>query len=286
MTWYTLPVSVKRQEDLDDTEVQTLVLSAQTGDSQAFGELYRLYYRRLLLWMRSNAPDASYAEDLVQELFAWLLTEIVEYQPREGGCFRAWLYGQAKIVMRRHLWEQGGQQRAAEVEADRILRGQDEHECEIELSPEVAAALDSLSPVRRRDVELHHLEGLPYETVGAVTGRRADTAKTSCVLGVRQLRPRLAELAPTRRRQPPEGATVFTLKEAAARFGVPYRTLWGASREHRFPTYWIGRQLFVTADDLAAYLTSAQPGRRATANAAVPAPRDGSATLPDRTCAA
>ncbi|GAA1984338.1 sigma-70 family RNA polymerase sigma factor [Amycolatopsis minnesotensis] len=286
-TWHPLPVSVKRQEDLDDTEVQTLVLSAQTGDPQAFGELYRLYYRRMFLWMRSHAPDPGDAEDLVQELFTWLLTDLTDYEPREGGCFRAWLYGQAKIVMRRHLWERGKQQRAADVEADRVLRGQDEQECELELSPELAAALDGLPPVRRRDIELHHLEGLPYETVGALTGRLAETAKASCVRGVRQLRPELADLAPGRRRQPPAGAALFTLKEAAARVSVPYRTLWGASREHRFPTYWIGRQLFVTADDLAAYLASSQPAPRTAATAVVPEQRASSTTQPAPTaCAA
>lgn len=286
--WCTQPASVKRQEDRDDAEVETLVLAAQTGDPEAFGELYRLYYQRMFLWMRSNAPDSGDAEDLVQELFTRLLTELEEYEPREGSVFRAWLYGKAKLVMRRHVWGWVEQQRAADVEADRVLRGQDEPGAfSGELSPRVSSALECLTAGQRRYVELHFLDGLPRSTAAAVIGCTEVTVKSGCRKALAKLRPELADLASRRRQpaQPPEGSTVFTLPEAAVHSGRSLNTLKGAARERRLTTYWIGTRRVVTADDLAAYLDSSQPGWCPTATH-VPAPRDGSTTRHALECAA
>lgn len=271
----TLPASAKRDEDATDAQVQTWVLAAQTGDPHAFGELYRLYYRRMYLWMRSNAPDPGDAEDLVQELFTRLLTDLADYQPREGSPFVAWLYGGAKLTLRRHVWSWTEQHGApVEAEADRLLRGHDDPEDQ-ELSGPVSAALASLPAGQRRNVELRYLDGLPRPTVSAVLGCTTSAVNNSCHEALKKLRRQLACLAPARRQpaQPPEGSTVFTLLEAAVHCGRSRSGLSHAAAEGRLVSYWRDGQRVVTADDLAVYLARTHVATRVTSVSAIPSPR-------------
>ncbi|WP_156096375.1 RNA polymerase sigma factor [Amycolatopsis jejuensis] len=268
-----LPASVKRHEDLTEAEVTTLVLAAQTGDPHAFAELYRLYYQRMYLWMRSHAPDPGDAEDLVQELFTRLLTELPDYQPREGSPFVAWLYGGAKLTLRHHGWSWTEQQGApAEAEADRLLRGHDDPDTQ-ELSGPVSAALASLPAGQRRNVELRYLDGLPRPTVSAVLGCTTSAVNNSCSEALKKLRRQLAGLAPARRQaaQPVEGSTVFTLKDAAVHCGRSRSGLSHAAAEGRLVSYWRDGQRVVTADDLAAYL--ARTHAAAPVASVIPRPR-------------
>lgn len=69
----------------------TLILRAQQGDREAFGQLIAPCYVPLQRWLYRFCGDMDLAEDMAQEacLKAWL--KLPSFQPR-GGTFQAWLY--------------------------------------------------------------------------------------------------------------------------------------------------------------------------------------------------
>jgi RNA polymerase sigma factor (sigma-70 family) len=78
----------------DDDELVQAYLS---GQQQAFEELYQRHAQKLLTFLAGEVGRA-WAEDLVQETFARLVTSLPKYDPR--GHFQAYLYRIARNLAR------------------------------------------------------------------------------------------------------------------------------------------------------------------------------------------
>jgi RNA polymerase sigma-70 factor, ECF subfamily len=70
-------------------EIEALVLRAQKGDREAFGELVVRFERSVAALARQRVRDAHEADELVQEVFLHAMRKIG--QLRNAACFGAWL---------------------------------------------------------------------------------------------------------------------------------------------------------------------------------------------------
>ena len=88
---------------LVDPDVQQM-LAVQKGDRDAFDELMRKYYPRILNFAYRMLGNRQLAEDLTQEVFLKIYKGAARYRPRSK--FQTWLYTIAKNTclneLRRH----------------------------------------------------------------------------------------------------------------------------------------------------------------------------------------
>jgi RNA polymerase sigma-70 factor (ECF subfamily) len=80
--------SAQRVEDLDTAR---LVAAFQSGDGDAFGQLYVRYFDRVYTYMRVVYRDTHEAEDATQQVFMKVLEALGRYE-RRSQPFRAWLF--------------------------------------------------------------------------------------------------------------------------------------------------------------------------------------------------
>ena len=79
----------KLNQDLKTATVTQLVLAAQAGRRDAFGELFERYQPCVLATALRRLGDANEAQELCQEVFLQALLKI--QQLREPECFAGWL---------------------------------------------------------------------------------------------------------------------------------------------------------------------------------------------------
>ena len=78
-------------------EVEKLVKKAKKGDTGAFGELYRVYFPKILQYLARRTADLVQAEDLTEEVFLKAFQSIDSLKSPEA--FTAWLYTIARGVL-------------------------------------------------------------------------------------------------------------------------------------------------------------------------------------------
>lgn len=170
-------------------DVQELVLRAQAGDSQAFGQLYEQFSPEILRYLtRHLNGQREAAEDLSEEVFLKVLERIHSYQFR-GLPFSAWLYRIARNHMIDHLRARPRQivtsiDNAPEIpekKAEQVMdRSLDRHE--------LTYALHRLTSDQRQVVSLRFLDGYTTAETAGIMGKTEDAVKKLQARGLVQLR--------------------------------------------------------------------------------------------------
>jgi RNA polymerase sigma-70 factor (ECF subfamily) len=162
-----------------------LVRRAREGDSDAFEEIFRIYYTRIYNYAYRLVGNAQDAEELTQESFLKAYRAL--QRGRQPANLVAWLYRIASNTcldaLRRHRlihWQPlesvltvlniGGRN-----PEEQVLRSeqQDEQRARIE------HVLAQLSPRYRMYLILREREGFSYQEIAAITGDSADTVKVT-----------------------------------------------------------------------------------------------------------
>lgn len=154
----------------DPREVARLVAAAQRNDRDAFGHLYRLYYRPIYNLARFYLPQQ--AEDIVAETFVRAWSGIVRYRDT-GRPFVSWLYGIARHIV-------ADERRARRRVEPRSELPDSPTEMEHDDRIMLAMGMERLPAGQRRVLELRYLLGLSHpeiavllqKSVGAVKAQR------------------------------------------------------------------------------------------------------------------
>ena len=166
------PLGDVKSADLD------LVSRIQTGDGNAFEELYRQHATRLynLAYRMTGGPTE--AEDLLQDIFLLVYRKVASF--RGDASLGSWLY---RLAMNHCL----------DVLRSRQARmGQQTDSLDEEGAPEIAAApaigavkridleraIETLPPACRAAFLLHDVEGFGHEEVGSILGISEGTSKS------------------------------------------------------------------------------------------------------------
>jgi RNA polymerase sigma-70 factor (ECF subfamily) len=87
---------------LQETEIRGLVKKAQDGDSQAFGQIYDTYAKRVHNFLFSKIQHTETCEDMVHTVFLKAWTNLKSYKPQANAKFSTWLFQIANYTLIDH----------------------------------------------------------------------------------------------------------------------------------------------------------------------------------------
>jgi RNA polymerase sigma-70 factor, ECF subfamily len=174
-------------QQLDD---QTLVMSAQNGNTQAVGELYDRHQERIFRYVRSRVYDHQLAQDLTGDIFVRMVTNLKQYE-ESGYPFTAWLYRIARnLIVDHHRKED----RYMSVPIEQVY-----HVSTTDYEPAVAVeqqlsrerlhlALEKIDETQREVIRLRFLAGLSLQEVADTLGKTVGAIKAQQYRGLLALR--------------------------------------------------------------------------------------------------
>lgn len=180
-------------QDLIDQPDSELVVRAQNGDRDAFGELYTRYLTPIYRYLRSRLSDPRDAEDLTESAFLKAYQALPRYRER-GWPFSAYLYQVARNALADHF-----RRRRPETDLDRALSapapdpGPAEHVEQGEMMLDLAAAVRSLPEDYQEVIRLRLLLGLPTSTAAQWMRRSEGATRVLLFRALRALRKRVKE---------------------------------------------------------------------------------------------
>ncbi|MGC9327572.1 MAG: RNA polymerase sigma factor [Candidatus Hinthialibacter sp.] len=205
--------SQKLSGELDrELSDEALMVLCQKGRQDALEEIYRRYYRPVLLFILRLIQNREMAEDLVQETFIRVYNNRKSWQPRSK--FTSWLYRIARNICideKRRYWNRlvhtDSQFRDYSENGnftilDRIEDGAGDARDHFALKLDEEAikqAINQLSPEQREVIILNKYQGMSYQEIAEIVGATPESIKQRAYrahLKLRQiLQPLLEEYA-------------------------------------------------------------------------------------------
>jgi RNA polymerase sigma-70 factor, ECF subfamily len=150
---------------IEEIAVRRLVQRAKAGDHDAMRQLYVRFAPHVHDYVKRIVVNPDDADDLTQQIFAELLTELWRYEPGEAP-FRAWILRVSHNAAIDHV------RRTRAVPCEEIWT-QDEHADEppLERRASLREALASLTAGQRDVLVLRHVVGLTPEEIATRLGR-------------------------------------------------------------------------------------------------------------------
>jgi len=157
------------------SEQTDLIARAGTGDSQAWGDLYREYAPAIFRFCRRALPTREDAEDATTEIFMKLRLKLGQYDPSRS--FSAWLYR----IAANHCWDMLRRRKSRQEQLTDDLAGlpleapepdQLERLIEERTSAEVRKALDKLGARARMALVLRYYLDMSYDEIAEALGLR------------------------------------------------------------------------------------------------------------------
>jgi RNA polymerase sigma-70 factor, ECF subfamily len=173
-----------------------LVRRARTGDGDAFGALVRRHLAAAHAAAFAVLRDAADAEDACQDAFVSALKRLEDCKPEEK--FRPWLLAIVRnraidLRRRRQVRMADSLDEIGDGAAPPTRAGGPLHDAErADARVHLAAALATLTDVRREVVLLHDLEGWSHREIGHHLGLAEGTVRAHLFWARRDLRKRLS----------------------------------------------------------------------------------------------
>lgn len=198
-------------QQLEDADTARLVAWIQSGETEAFADLYLRYFDRVYAYLRVALSDPHAAEDVTQHVFANVLEALPRYERRGDVPFRGWLF---RLVRNAALEELRKRQRCDPTDPEVLGR----HEPEGENEGEVALSLDWVSDrdlvlfierlpaLQRQVLVLRYMLDLGYRDIARILNTNEQHVRTLHSRGVRFLRARLQAVGRTSRGASRNGA--------------------------------------------------------------------------------
>lgn len=164
-----------------------LALRAQSGDREAFDQLFRLLQEPLYRYIFSLVGARALAEDILQEVFILIYRKIRWL--REPDLLRPWVYRIAtreafKHLKRERRWSDKTEDEAVLIDLPAPSRD--------DLAPELIAQLVArVSPASRAVIVLHYLHEMTLVEIAEVMGVAVGTVKSRLAYGLDLMRRQL-----------------------------------------------------------------------------------------------
>ncbi len=169
----------------DDILIETVL---ESGDEQAFRDLYRRHTPRLLGFVsRLFAGQDSENEDIVQETWVRTCKNIGNFKRRSA--FSTWLLGIGLNVVRENLRRSRKHQTAYEFSTLDLPAPNNDHEARIDLE----RAISMLPDDNRIVMVLHDIEGFTHDEIAARLEIPVGTTKSQLFRARRIIRDWLTE---------------------------------------------------------------------------------------------
>ena len=173
---------------------QQLVLQAQAGNSEAFGQLYDAYMERIYRFVYFRVEDQQTAEDITSQVFLKAWSNLDRFQFSRTP-YLAWLYTIAHNAVIDHY-----RTRKVTTALDDVQLSQPDHselvENEIDLTVEmksVKTALQSLTDDQQKVLTLKFIEGMSNNEIAHHLGKREGAIRALQMRGLQALAKQLEE---------------------------------------------------------------------------------------------
>ncbi len=169
------PLRPSRGSVPERTEPTDLIARARTGDTQAWGDLYREYAPAIFRFCRRALPSKEDAEDATMEIFMKLRDKLAQYDSSRS--FSAWLYK----VAANHCWDMLRRRRAHhdkdmkdvdEIPLEAPEPNQLERLIEERTGEEVRKALSKLGVRARMALVMRYYSEMSYDEIADALGVR------------------------------------------------------------------------------------------------------------------
>jgi RNA polymerase sigma-70 factor (ECF subfamily) len=180
-------------DHLPDNE-KDLLLRIAEGDELAFGQLFRLYYPRLLSFISRFDQNAHNVDEAIQETFirVWISRD----QLSDIDNFRAWIFTIASretiALMRKHLLIQRVSRDFLMNQSSLDLETPAEIADAGEIKRLVEEAIARMPPARRRVYLMSRAEGLKPAEIASRLNLSVNTVKNTLVTALHDIRKFLA----------------------------------------------------------------------------------------------
>jgi RNA polymerase sigma-70 factor, ECF subfamily len=171
--------------------VMDIVGRAQSGDADAFGELYDRYVDVVYRYIYYRVSNVSLAEDLTSETFIRALRRITSYT-WQGRDFGAWLVTIARNLIADHF--KSGRYRLEVATSDLVEAGADrreegpENEVLAAITNEaLLEAVKALGPEQQECISLRFLQGMSVAETAAIMGKNEGAIKALQYRAVKSL---------------------------------------------------------------------------------------------------
>ena len=168
-----------------DAGQSELVRRAQTGDTDAFGRLYRLHVGRVYALCLRIEGDAARADELTQDAFVRAWERLPGF--RGESAFGTWLHRLAVNVVladRRAAWRRD---RRVTLDEEPVALAR-APVADPGLTLDLEAAIGGLPPGARTVFVLHDMEGYQHAEIATMTGIAEGTSKAQLFRARRLLR--------------------------------------------------------------------------------------------------
>jgi RNA polymerase sigma-70 factor (ECF subfamily) len=170
---------------------EDLLVLAQSGDREALGALFDRYARLVFSVGLRIIRDAAEAEDLVHDVFLFILGSSSIFDPARGSA-RGWLAGvthhraldRRKYLTRRSFYDRSTDDSLSEKETS---CGSDHPEF-LYWKSCLKRAFDDLSEDQRATLRLHFFEGFTINEIGAHLGQSPANVRNYYYRGLERLR--------------------------------------------------------------------------------------------------
>lgn len=174
---------------------ERVIEACQRGDREAFRELFEAYKDKVFsIAVYSFGGDRTAASDVSQQIFLKLITSIRQF--RGDSAFTTWLY---RMVVNACTDEQRKRSRLLQFTEVPLVRSEDRRPQEqqfakLEVSTQVQAAINQLTPKLRMPILLKYGEGLSYEEIAEVLECSIGTVSSRLNRGHQSLATKLSHL--------------------------------------------------------------------------------------------
>lgn len=171
-----------------------LVLQAQAGNSEAFGQLYDAYMERIYRFVYFRVEDQQTAEDITSQVFlkAWNNLDRFSFNRTP---YLAWLYTIAHNAVIDHY-----RTRKVAAALDDVQLSQQDHaeavENEIDLTAEmrtIKEAMQTLTDDQQKVLTLKFIEGMSNTEIARHLGKREGAIRALQMRGLQALAKQLEE---------------------------------------------------------------------------------------------
>lgn len=183
------PATTARNAD-EQTRIQALVALAQTGDREAFGQLYDLYVDTVFRYVLVRVGDRQLAEDLTAETFIRALRRIDGFT-WQGRDLAAWLVTIARNLVADHVKSARFRFEVTTEDmrdADRRVDAPDEEVLTRLRDDRIVEAIRGLGSDQAECITLRFLQGLSLAETAEVLGKSQGAVKQLQLRATRALR--------------------------------------------------------------------------------------------------
>lgn len=168
-----------------DTDIEELVKRAKDKDREAFGELFDLYYDKVLKYVFRRVLSAEYAKDITSNTFLKVLKNLDQFEWRNGPfSFSGWIFKIATNEVNQYFRKQNRYKLTIDDPDFKELGDENKEAEEIEKKIDndkylliLNKAINQLKPIYQDILHLKYFEDMSYEEISQVLNKNESTVR-------------------------------------------------------------------------------------------------------------